>query len=101
MKNTTNQPTFELICDSHHGIYCPQFVMEQIRDRQLLCKNYSEIEKYFTDLSKPDNELYWDAWNDLMNKAILLDKDGNEYYIDQSEDVWAVPVGMIFEDHIN
>lgn len=94
-------PTFNLICDSHYGIYSPQFVMEQIRDKQIICKNYSEVEKYFSDLSTPDNEFYWSAWCDLIDNAILLDKDGNEYYIDHPEDVWAVPVGTSFEDHIN
>lgn len=97
MKN----PTIELICDSHHGIYCPQFAMEQIRDKRLICKNYSEVEQYFSDLSTPDNDFYWDAWSDLIDNAILLDSDGNEYYIDHSEDIWAVPVGTSFEDYIN
>jgi len=94
------QPTIELICDSHNGNYCPKLVMEQIRDKRLTCKNYSDIEKYFEDLTTPDNEFYWDAWCDLVDNAILLDKNGNEYYIEHDEDVWAVPVNTSFEDHI-
>ena len=43
-----------------------------------------------TCLSGPETDDYWDAWEEILNKAVCKDSDGNEYTLHQDGDLWAV-----------
>jgi hypothetical protein len=92
-----NQSTFNenaiLICDSRHGIYMPKLIAEEILTGNIKLKNFKEVTYELGELGNPENEFYWECWDDFMSKAILLDINGKEFYLHQDEDVWAVPVG--------
>jgi hypothetical protein len=80
-----------LLADSHHGIYIPKIIAEDIISGNLKVTNKEDILWGLSELGDPDNEHYWEAWEDLCNNAVLVDKTGNEYYIYQDDDVWAIP----------
>lgn len=92
-----NQSNFNenaiLVADSHHGIYIPKLVAEEIITGYLKVKNKEDILWELSELGDPENENYWEAWEDLMNQVILTGLKGKEYYLYQDEDVWAIPVG--------
>jgi hypothetical protein len=87
-----------LLYDGHHGIYIPKICAEDIIKGYVKVKNIDDIKWELGELGNPDNESYWDAWSNLMGKAIFTNKFGTEYYLYQDDDVWAVPVGESFND---
>jgi len=88
-----------LLIDSRNGIYIPKMLAEWIIEGSIKVKNRSEILCELAELGNPDNEFYWDSMDDLMRKAILLDIDKNEYYLTYADsDLWAIPVGMEYDD---
>jgi hypothetical protein len=42
----------------------------------------------------PDHKEYWEAWQTILDNAIVTDTGGNEYYLHQDGDLWAIPVGV-------
>ena len=82
----------ELLVDSHHGIYCGQFLFDCVG--HLLDITEEKREEYKNDLSDPDNEFYLDAWNDLENETIIS-KNGERFNILSIDgDIWAIPEDM-------
>jgi len=88
-----------LLVDCHNGIHIPR-IFAQTYNYAENFKNYSEIEADLNDLSKAnsiDSEDYFETFDIIMHTAILL-IDGNEYYIYQNDDLWAMPVGYENEE---
>jgi len=77
----------ELLIDSHHGIYIPQFFAEQFADQ------LTDEEK--EDLSDPYNEYYWDTWDNVLNKIFIY--EGKEFTLWHDDDLWLVPADATFE----
>ena len=98
-KAITNEPV--LLVDCHHGIYIPNIFMQEINNGSYKVKNLSEISELFTDLASPENDFYWESWEDMLNNCILIDLKGNEYTLWQNDDLWAVPAGYNNEDFFN
>jgi hypothetical protein len=42
----------------------------------------------------PDHREYWEAWCTILDNAIVTDTDGNEYYLHQDGDLWAIPIDV-------
>ena len=87
-----------LILSDSRGIYIP---------RDFLTDNYNEIavdhcaawglnadnfQHWFLAL-EPDSEIYWDAWDWVLEHAKFTDADGNVYRLYQDGDLW----GLCFE----
>lgn len=87
-----------LLYDGHHGIYIPKICAEDILSGSLKVKNFDQLKWELSELGNTENESYWDAWTGLMGKGIFTNKWGQEYYLYQDDDVWAIPVGESFED---
>jgi hypothetical protein len=85
-----NNDALILLVDSHHGVFIPQIFAEQFAD--LLTQEQAK------DLSSPENEFYFEAWEDVLNNVQVQDKEGKKYNIFQNEDVWAIPVNMEFPE---
>lgn len=88
MKNLIpfNSDKLELLVDSHHGVYIPKIFSEMFP--QFL------TEQQISDLSGPDNEFYWETWEDVLNMEITNDK-GEKFYLMQSDgDLFAYPSNM-------
>lgn len=88
-----------LLYDGHQGIYIPKIFAEDILSGYVKAKNFDEVKWELSELGNIDNELYWDAWNQMLSKVVLVDKFGKEYYLHQDNDVWAIPVGEEVESY--
>ena len=42
--------------------------------------------------------LYWDAWEDVLNNAVVTDTRGVRYRLRQDGDLWLIPEGMEWND---
>ena len=79
-------PGIELLCDSCHGAYIPQYFVERF---SAYLSELTDEDK--NDLSSPANENYWDAWDDVLGMTLTND-DGKKFVLFQHEgDVWAIP----------
>lgn len=78
----------ELFCDSHHGIYVPQYFAQNIK-RDMVegvsAEDYAVLEK------GPDHEHYWDAWADVLDNASVSDPVKGKCHLHQDGDLWIVP----------
>ena len=86
----------ELLINDSHGTYIPQIFFEMFEDQ---IKDFFDADKfkYFKEvLLDPENELYWDAWNDLemYSDFTLKNDDGVRYTIALNGDLWAWPEDM-------
>lgn len=79
-----NETLILLLCDAR-GIYIPRDFYEgfDFGEWGLDIKNFS-------DLSDPDKELYWDAWDEVLDGAEHHDRWGNIWRLYQDGDLWAV-----------
>jgi hypothetical protein len=77
--------TIVLLIDGAAGIYIPRNFYEHF-DFSSWSLNVSE----FGDLSDPDKDLYWDAWDDCIHDAKHIDTDGHEWTLYQDDDLFAV-----------
>lgn len=91
MKKTIENDAI-LIADSHHGQYIPQLVVKgELNNPQWNWSGCSP-EDIQAVLNGPEDEWYWDAWNNIEQSVKIKDVDGNEYFLCQNEDLWAIPV---------
>ena len=81
-----------LLLTDANGIYIPKYFSEMFPD--LLDDDTKEV------LSNPENEWYWDVWEDIINyhPVELEDDDGNKYFLYQQGDLWAIPVGWEWDE---
>ena len=87
-----NDEKINLLLDEAKGIYIPNsFYM--FFDFPFWGLNRSE----FTELNNPDNELYWDAWDDLLRDARHTDKKGITWGLWQDGSLFAVTDDYDFE----
>lgn len=87
----------ETICllDSSRGIYIPQqFAIVYGDDCKGLDEKSTEAltESLKVCLFGPNHADYWEAWEEVVDHAILIMDDG-EYVLRQDSDLWAVPAG--------
>jgi hypothetical protein len=89
--NKTIENNAVLIADSHHGVYIPQLVVKGELNNPNW--DFSECSKgdIETVISGPDNEFYWDAWNNIEQTVKITDNEGTVYFLCQNEDLWAIP----------
>jgi len=85
----TKENPFELMVDSHHGIYVPQIFAETVR-RELFGDSIS-AEDFEIISAGPDAEHYWEAWDSILMNAET--EDGISLY--QDGDLWAVNWSLI------
>lgn len=85
----------ELLVDSHHGIYVPQYFAQAYDMRAWHVK--PEDEKIL--LAGPDHEWYWDTCDDVERYAWAYPVKGSrkKYTLYQDGDLWAIPEGFDFE----
>lgn len=77
--------TIKLLIDEAAGIYIPRNFYENF-DMPTWGLNIN----YFLDLSHPDNEFYWEAWDEALAQATYLDDDGHTWTLYQDGSLFAV-----------
>ena len=78
--------TVLILCDSAHGQYIPQIMIERLLDAGW--KGISE-EDAQTLRNGPGEEWYWEAWENVLNNA-TLELDGITWTLWQDGDLFAV-----------
>ena len=79
----------ELLLDGDRGIYLP-------RDFCDLCLGSSAWSGYNKDdvktvLNGPDNEWYWEAWQNILDSAVYTDPEtGDKWFVYQDDSLFAV-----------
>lgn len=46
----------------------------------------------------PDHKEYWEAWCTILDNARVTDTSGNEFYLWQDGDLWAIPIGVSLDE---
>ena len=75
----------ELLIADSAGIYIPRNFYEYYD-----LKSWGLDPAEYSSLSDPENDQYWDAWEDLLRDAVHTDKDGHDWVLEQDGDLWAV-----------
>ena len=73
------------LLDSARGIYIPQAFAEQFSADEWGIG----AEEFEILLAGPDNELYWETWDDVLHNAEYIDPKGNKYRLHQDDDLFA------------
>lgn len=45
-----------------------------------------------------DASFYWDTWSDVLDRAVITDTDGMQYFVYQDGDCWLIEKGAEFAD---
>lgn len=87
----------ELMCDSHHGIFIPQIMIERLVEAGWNGFSCGEI----ADLKEgpDDNEWYWQAWENVLNNAYLHDENGIEWRLHHDGDLFACHADYDFHEY--
>ena len=92
------QPEPILFCDSASGQYIPQRFANEVNRAYV----YDIRDEDFMILEEgPDNELYWEAWETVLNTGKLKDSQGVTWFLHQDGDLWLLPEnyeGPLLED---
>jgi len=82
-----------LLVTDRFGIYVPQYFAQSFEFEQLnLSDRFKEDYECILKGPVDYNDWYWEAWSNIFANATLKDTDGNEHYLYQDGDLWAVPV---------
>ena len=73
-----------LFCDSSSGRYIPKRFIEEVDHECLSGVSKGDMKT----LKNPDDEWYWEAWDNVLNNAIVTDKHGNTYQLHHDGDLW-------------
>jgi hypothetical protein len=91
----TMKPDVMLWLSDERGVYIPRDFATSFADRD---KNVSGVSKEdWTCLEagpNPENEWYWDAWNNVCDNAKVTDENGAVYTVYQDGYCWLIPIGM-------
>lgn len=84
-------PNAILLVSDHHGIFVPAIFTCKVSYHTLSHVNYDD---YAAIGYGPDHLEYWEAWESILNTAIVKSLvTGQEYYLWQDGDLWLIPVG--------
>ena len=73
----------EILCDSHHGQYIPQIMINRLVD-----SGWQGIEKEdVKELQDINNEWYIESWTNVENDAHFTDENGNVWKLWQDGDL--------------
>jgi hypothetical protein len=95
MKKQGQKPEMLLLCSGAWGIYTGQYFYEQYRHNFIEDKIIPEWVK--EAIESPDHEEYLDAWL-WLEENVMIDVNGQAYYLHQEDDLWAIPEGYTWED---
>ena len=90
------KPDVKLWLDANRGIYIPQHFAQSFANPDACVTGLCATD-WAALLHGPDHEWYWEAWQNVLNNAIVTDEHGVRHSVYQDGDCWLVPVGMIQE----
>ncbi len=79
----------QLLFDGNRGVYIPQNFAEEIKRD---CVSHVSAEQWTVLEGGPDQECYWDVWDEVENNAVITDPVTKvNYILYQDGDVWLIP----------
>ena len=75
------ESTQDLLITDGHGVYIPQIACQHLN---ICLENCAEDSKSIC-LSGPENERYWEAWDDILNYGTIEGKS-----LHQNGDLWLI-----------
>lgn len=79
----------ELLLSDSHGIYVPKLWCDELSSEEEAERFSVSWDSVLVCQSGPDEELYWDAWQEILDSA-EWEEDGVEWRLHQSGDLWKV-----------
>lgn len=92
----TGKPEPILFLSDARGVYIPRDFVQSIKRECLTGVSPEDI----AILENPDDEYYWEAWGNVLDKAVVTDDKGQKYSVYQDGDCWLIPDGMEWSDKI-
>jgi hypothetical protein len=86
----------ELIIDSNAGIYVPKIFAENFA---VLWDGY-DSEDIEILMNGPDNEYYWEAWDNVLRDSYVIDTEGRKWVLYQDSDLWACTEECLTDEYI-
>ena len=86
--------SINLLVSDANGVYVPQVFAENY---DLSLWSGIDQEDLETINQGPDNEYYWEAWNNILNSA-TYSHEGNQYHLHQDGDLWAICYDKITDE---
>jgi hypothetical protein len=94
MKKFNNEALI-LMCNSAHGVYIPNlFFKANVEQIKIWCDMTGHNFEDYRPLNNPENEDYWDAWDQFLNDYTFEMEVGKTYQLMHNEDLWAIPTDM-------
>lgn len=85
-----------LYADESRGVYIPKHFADSINLDVCRLSGFAPVSiDECLEICKagPNNEWYWDAWDDLQNWLVITNKEtGKSWRLYQDGDLWVVPV---------
>ena len=78
----------DCIVDSAFGIYVPQMFVQRYEPDEWGVRKVDAEE-----LQNPDNEFYWETWEEVLSTAKFTDDRGHVWRLLQDGDLFAVDCG--------
>jgi hypothetical protein len=79
------------------GEYLPQAFAQSFSDRRAAVTGVNNITWAILDHG-PRGENYWDAWDKVLDDAVITDDRGVKYMLHWEGDLWLIPLGMVWSD---
>ena len=77
----------ELLYSDRHGQYIPKCFYDDFKNCP---EKWNLTQDEIDALQNPDDEWYWEAWEQVCNNAKFKDDDGHVWYINQDGDCFAI-----------
>ncbi len=91
------KPQLILWLSDSRGVFIPRDFANSFADR---AKNVTGVkpEEWLVLEAGPEQDCYWDVWQEVEMNAIVTDDKGIQYRLHQDGDLWLVPQGMEWDD---
>jgi len=93
----TNKPEMLLWLNDSRGVYIPRDFAKSFADRERSVSGI-KAEDWAILEAGPEHEWYWEAWDNVLNDAIVTDDKGIKYRVYQDGICWLIPDGMEWDD---
>lgn len=90
------KPSVHCVLDGNRGVYLPRDFANEV----IPLARVSGIQRSDIDILRagPNHEDYWDAWETVLDNAVIHTGSRGDYTLYQDGDLFIIPVGMEWND---
>lgn len=92
-----SKPEPILFLSDARGVNIPKDFANAFEDRKASVSGVDESTWMILEAG-PEDEGYWDAWDEVERDAIVTDLGGTQYRIHMDGDCWLIPMGMGWDE---